>query len=207
MENVSQTVRLSKESILELAEVIAKSVVSAIKQENIGGIGGINSNASKNANEKTELPDKSAYAKTEALLSNYMTFKRIVKERMEEIEDIKKYGVPDKRDPFGERVHSSPVNGGIVLEEESVESAVHKIYCAIRPTVQAISMVDKGMESIKGDYYYGILEMLYFEQRTQEAIALEYGCSQVTISNNKNRLVKELSMILFPDQVVEEILR
>lgn len=199
---MGQTVKLSNETILELAAVIAKSVVSAIKEENLDAIGATNI-----ANTNVEVKTKSAYEKTEALLVNYVSLKRIVKERMDEIEEIKKYGVPDKRDPFGERVHTSHVGGGIVLEEESVESAVHKIHCALRPTVQAITMIDRGMERLKGDYYYGILEMLYFEQRTQEDIALEYGCSQVTISNNKNRLVKELSMILFPEQVVDEILK
>ena len=73
-------------------------------------------------------------------------------------------------------------------------------------TVQAIALIDKCMAQLRNDPYYGILEMRYFDGRTQEDIALEFGCSQVTISNNKNRLVRELSMRLFPNQAINEMM-
>ena len=62
------------------------------------------------------------------------------------------------------------------------------------------------MDALKSDPYYKILEMRYFEGRTQEDIALEFGVTQVTISTNKSRLVKALAMRLFPDQVIGEML-
>jgi DNA-directed RNA polymerase specialized sigma subunit len=73
-----------------------------------------------------------------------------------------------------------------------------------KPQIKAL--IEKGMGTLKADPYYKVLEMVYFERRTQEEIALEFDVSQVTISTNKKRLVRELSMQLFPNQVVDEML-
>lgn len=179
----------------ELVEIIATTVKETITQ--LGLV---------NANPKP-VKEKSAYAKTESLLYNYRGFKRIVDERMAEIEDIKKYGVPQKGGAvveYGGNCGGTP--RGIVLPEESVEAAVCRINASVQDTVRVISMIDKCMSQIKGDPYYAILEMLYFEGRTQEDIAMTFGCSQVAISKNKSRLVRELAMRLFPNQAVNELM-
>jgi DNA-directed RNA polymerase specialized sigma24 family protein len=94
----------------------------------------------------------------------------------------------------------------MMLPEETVEAAVHTVQASVQEILRVLTMIDKGMETLATDPYYGILEMNYFDKRTQEDIALEFGCSQVTISNNKRRLVKELAMQLFPEQVLHEYL-
>ena len=125
---------------------------------------------------------------------------------MQEIEDLRKYGVPQTCGAGGERVQNGNLPQGIVLPEESVESAVRTVERSVEGTVQAIALINKCMAALANDPYYKILELRYFEGHTQEDIALEFGCSQVTISNNKNRLVRELAMRLFPNQVVDEML-
>lgn len=189
--------QIDKQSILDIAEAVAISVVDALKREGIVGNGG---------KPRAAINEKSAYSKTEALLYNYMGFCKIVDERRKEIADIRKFGVPQSCGAVGERVQGGNVPHGIVLPEESVESAVHRIECAIEGTVHAIALIDKCMAALKNDPYYRILEMRYFEGRTQEDIAMEYGVSQVTISNNKSRLVRELAMRIFPNQVIDEML-
>lgn len=190
--------QIDKQCMLELSELVANAVVSALKKENVLG----NSNTPTVENKKAE---KSAYAKTEALLYNYKGFQKIVREYMDEIENIRKYGVPKRS---GSIVEYSPHTGSVgqlMTTEETVESAVHNIECTVQGTVQAIARIDKCMAALRTDPYYRILELRYFDGRTQEDIALEFNCSQVTISNNKNRLVRELSMRLFPDQVINEM--
>ena len=157
--------------------------------------------------KKPKVVEKSAYAKTEALLYSYNGFKRIVQERMREIEELRLYGVPQTCGAGGERVHNGNLPQGIVLPEESVENAVRTVEASVQGTVQVISLIDKCMAALKNDPYYAILEMRYFEGRTQEDIALELNCSQVTISNNKSRLVRELAMRIFPDQVISEFMK
>lgn len=151
--------------------------------------------------------EKTAYQKTEQLLYNYRGFKRIVGERLQEIEDLKKFGVPTKSKSIVEYVpHADGTVQGIVLDEESVQDAIASVQASVQSTVQVISKIDRCMAQLRNDPYYCILEMRYFEGRTQEDIALELKCAQQTVSKNKNRLVRELSMRLFPDQVAQEML-
>ena len=195
-------VQMEKSDIIELITTVVKETITQL-----GLVGG---NANANAKTETQpvlVKEKTAYQKTEQLLYNYRAFQRIVSERMEEIEEIKKYGVPKKAGAvveYGGNAGGTP--SGIVLPEESVECAVKRVQESVQDTVQALALIDKCMEQLKGDPYYCILEMRYFEGRTQEDIALDLKCSQVTISKNKNRLVRELSMRLFPNQVVSEML-
>lgn len=191
--------QIEKTDLLELISTVVKETIEQL------GITAVGTAENLGKRGKTEHAEKSAYQKTEQLLYNYRGFKRIVDERMQEIEDLRKFGVPKRAAGF-EYVPHSNVPGGIVLPEESVESAVANVVKSVEGTVAALALIDKCMASLKGDPYYPILEMRYFEGRTQEDIAVELGCAQKTISQNKSRLVKELSMRLFPDQVVEEML-
>lgn len=187
--------QIEKSDLQEIAGIIAATVIETLEKHGVIG--------SVNANSKTE---KSAYQKTEQLLYNYNGFKRVVEERMQDIEDLKKYGVPRKAPGTSEYIQRGGLPQGIVLEEESVEAAVRNVERSVQDTVQAIALIDKCMEALNTDPYYCILEMRYFEGRTQEDIADYLGCSQVTVSKNKNRLVRELSMRLFPNQAINEML-
>ena len=123
-------VTIDKESMVELATLVAQSVVEALEKKNIIGntINTINNNVvGASANAKTE---KTAYQKTEQLLYNYRGFQNIIAERQEQIAEIKQYGVPQSSNPFSERVQGGTLPGGIVLPEESVEQAVQRIHCA-----------------------------------------------------------------------------
>lgn len=183
---------MKKQELLEIAEVIAETVVKVLERKKLVGKGG--------------KSDRTAYQKTESLLYNYCGFKKIVQQRMQEIEDLKKYGVPQRSVDIVKYSPSSGTVQGTVLPEESVEKAVQRVEESIVDTVQAIDLVDKGMVALKNDPYYKVLEMRYFEGRSQEDIAMVFNCSQATISNNQSRLVRELSMKIFPDQTVKELL-
>ena len=188
---------MDKQEKLELAELIATAVVNALESKGLVG----------NTQVKAKSTEKTAYQKTEQLLFNYNNFKKIVVERQQEIIDLRTYGIPQKVTATigGERVQTSRSNVGIVLPEDAVEDAVRNVERSVEGTVQAIALIDKCMAALKNDPYYKILEMRYFDGRTQEDIALTFGCSQVTISNNKSRLVRELAMRMFPNQVIEEM--
>ena len=178
-------------------ENIIKDVVNAT----LKSLGMLDSKAPKQ--EKTE---KTAYQKTEQLLYNYNGFRKIVAEREQEIADLRMYGVPKKGSAVVQYGGNTGTVHGIVLEEERVEAAVHNVQATVQGTIDAIALIDKHMAALNKDPYYDILVMRYLEGRTQEDIALTLKCSQVTVSKNKARLVKELSMRLFPDQVMAEML-
>lgn len=190
--------QMKSAEMLEFADMIAKAVVKALEAKGLVG--------TPNANAKPERNVKTAYQKTEALLYNYRNFKKIVEERMSEIDTIKKYGVPTKSVSVVEYYPKKLSVQGLRTVEESVQNAVRSVETSVEETVRVISMIDKGMAALKSDPYYDILEMRYFEGRTQEDIADHLGCSQVTISKNKARLVNELAMRLFPSQAITEIM-
>lgn len=183
--------------MVEFATLVAQSVVKALKDEGL-----------VSANAKPKSAEKTAYKKTEQLLFSYKKFHQIVEDKKLEIEELQQYGVPGKSAMSGgERVQSSRSEFGIVLPEESVEQAVQRIYCAIQTTVQGIAMIDKALDAVKNDPYYQIIEMRYFEGRTLEDIGVYFNCDHSTISRNKSRLVKDLAMRLFPDEVIAEYMK
>lgn len=181
---------MQREEMIELAELVAQAVVKAL-----------------NGNNKpiAQKQEKSAYQKTEVLLYNYSGFKKIIQEYKNEILEIRTYGVPKTCGGVNEFVQKGGLPQGLILDEESVESRVASIERSIRSVAEAVDKIDKAMLAISSDPYYKIIPYRYFEGRTQEDISMEIGVSQVTISNNNSRLIRELSMRLFPNQVVGEL--
>lgn len=50
-----------------------------------------------------------------------------------------------------------------------------------------------------------IIELKYFEKRTHEEIAEVLEIDPRTVTRKKNRIIKRLSFILFPDDAIEEL--
>lgn len=192
---------MERQQMVELAEIVSKAVVHALKEN--GLVGGADTVV-----QPRPKAEKTAYQKCEQLLFNYNGFKRIVAERQQEIADLRRYGVPQKSagSMSGTRVQASRSNVGIVLPEDAVEDAVRTVEASVQGTVQAIALIDKCMAALKNDPYYDILPMRYFEGRTLEDIGVYFRCDQSTISRNRTRLVKEVAMRLFPDEMVKELM-
>lgn len=194
--------QINKQEMLEFADIVANAVVTGIKEAGIlGNVG--NGGTPTKANKDKE---KTAYQRTEQLLYNYNGFLKIIKEREAEIAEIRKYGVPGTCGGVKEFVQKGGMPQGIVLPEESVASAVATVQASVEDIVQVVTLINNSMAALKTDPYYAILEMRYFEGRTQEDIALEFNCTQPNVSYHRSRLVKELALRLFPSQVVKEMM-
>lgn len=72
-------------------------------------------------------------------------------------------------------------------------------------TINLVKKVDEALETIKDDPYYDVIRLFYFEGQTRESIALDYGCTETTISRNKSRLLDRLKVMLFSDEVIFEL--
>ena len=196
-------VDLSKQSMVELAEIVSKAVVATLKES--GLIGRADNVVSANCKSKSPKTEKTAYQKTEQLLFNYNGFLKIVEERKQEIADLRKYGVPGKSAcAGGERVQTSRNVQGLMTFDESVEIAVTNIEKSFEDVNKAIRMVDSALDKIKHEPYYNIISLFYFNGCTLEDIGVQFGCDHSTISRNKNKLVKAMSMWLFPNDVAKE---
>lgn len=148
--------------------------------------------------------EKTAYQKTEQLLYNYNNFQRVIREKVEQIEEIKKYGVPRK----GGAVHTynsgSDVHG-LCTVDETVDNAVHTVQRSVQGLADVLDMIRDAMRGIKNDPWYPILEMRYFDGMAGEDIAKTMNCTQPNVSYHKSRLVKELALRLFPNDVAKEM--
>ncbi|MCI5495696.1 MAG: hypothetical protein MR407_05095 [Roseburia sp.] len=72
-------------------------------------------------------------------------------------------------------------------------------------TVKLVEKVEAAFKSIENDPYFDVIRMFYFEGYTREYIALQYQCTETTISRNKTRLLKILAPMLFSDDVIFEL--
>ena len=188
---------------MQITEAKLKELIQSTVLETIKSLGLENANTKL----KPEFAERTAYQKTEQMLYMYNKFKATVDEAERTILEYQTHGVPTRCGSVGERVQTSIVQVGIVLPEESVEAAIRNVQNSVERTVQVVTMIEDGLATLQIDPWYDILPMLYFEGRTQEDIASHLHTTQKTISKNKTRLVRELAMQLFPDQVIDELLK
>lgn len=72
-------------------------------------------------------------------------------------------------------------------------------------TQKLISIINNALKSIEKDYYYSVIIMSYFENKTREDIAEIYNVDVKTIARNKNRLINKLKIIIFSDESINEL--
>ena len=184
---------LSKQEQIDFSKLVAKAVVEELKAQGLLGT-------------KKESNSKNAYQKTESLLYNYMNFKKIIKEYGEEMEAVSKYGVSKESKSVVEYKPKGGTSKGLESDIEATYGALHTIQRSIDTTQGVVNAIDSALKFLENDPYYSIIPLRYFDGCTQEDIAARLGVSQVTISLNKNRLVQALSLRLFPDLAIKDLL-
>lgn len=200
-EELEVIIRGAVESAVATAqEQLVISTMEKAPTIHCGGVPVENPTAGKGGNPR------SAYAKTESLLYNYNNFSRIVEKKRGEILYLQENGVPQRSKSIVQWGGGGNPPAGIILPSESVESAIYTVQASLEKILRVLDRIDQAMEELVVDPYYRILKLFYFDRLTQEQIAVELGCSQVTVSKNKKRLVRELATRIFPEQVIEELM-
>lgn len=72
-------------------------------------------------------------------------------------------------------------------------------------TLKLVARIDSALEDIKDDIYYDIIPLTYFQKETRQNIAEIFNTTERTISRNKGRLIHELKVKLFSDDVIYEL--
>lgn len=173
---------------IEVKEVIketAAEVIRSLKQENL-------------------LKDnkRNPFRKTEQLLYNYQNFKNVIADKEEQIQQIREIGLSKKSKDI-------TIYGGSGFEQtsemEKVENQIQRIETSIALTKHFISLVDSALDKIADDPYFELIEMIYFQEKTREEIAEYYNRDVTTIWRNKRRLINQLKISLFSDEVIREL--
>lgn len=173
------------DAIEKTARVTALEVVGSLKRENL-----IKDNK------------KNPFQKTEQLLYNYQNFKNVIIDKEEQIETIKANGINKKSKDI-------TTYGGsgfeISSEMEKVEEQITKLQDSIVLTKHFIAILDSALFKISNDQYYDLIRLIYFEEKTREEIAEYYNRDITTIWRNKRRLINQLKISLFSDEVIKEL--
>lgn len=147
---------------------------------------------------------QSPFQKTETLLFNYNNFKAVIKDKEEEINELRQFGLRKK----SASITSFSGNTGMIevkSDAEKVEEKIEMIEFSISTTRSFIRIIDNAVASLKDDPYYELIEMRYFKGCSQEEIAEYFYCDVRTIRRNKNRLINLLQIRLFSDEVIRQI--
>lgn len=157
-------------------------------------------------------PDSSSFKNTERLLFSYNKLKESIKDRNEQIKDLKKVGIPEKSKSI-----TNMQTGGFDNRDstEILEDSIKSLNKHIERTKIIIKHIDRILDKFKDDPYFDIIRLHYFENKSYEQIAEYYDnknskkestIASSTISRNKNRLINSIKILLLPNEFLSEIL-
>ena len=156
-------------------------------------------------NEKEIKTEKqlTPFQKTEKLLSELALLKGAIDSKNMLIEDLKKEGISIQKRETGVNVQSSKV---YLSELEKVENRIEKLQEEIARIENVISMVERALGTIRNNKYYDIIEMKYFDDLTFEHISEKLNISVITAKRYKNKMIRQLQLVIFSDDVIKNIL-
>ena len=147
---------------------------------------------------------QSPFQKTETLLFNYNDFKDVIKEKEEQIEELRQHGMR-KKSPSITSFTGSTGMIEVKSDAEKVEEKIEMIEFSINVTRSFIRIIDNAIDTLKDDPYFELIELRYFKGCTREQIAEYFDCDVKTVTRNKNRLINLLQIRLFSDEVIQQI--
>ena len=143
------------------------------------------------------------FQKTEKLLSELSLLKGAIDSKNMLIEDLKKEGISIQKKETGVNVQSSKV---YLSELEKVENRIEKLQKEIVRIENVVNMVERALGTIRNDKYYKIIEMKYFDDMTFEHISEKLDISVITAKRYKNKMIRQLQLVIFSDDVIKNIL-
>ena len=143
------------------------------------------------------------FQKTEKLLSELALLKGAIDSKNMMIEDLKKEGISIQKRETRVNVQSSKV---YLSELEKVENRIEKLQEEITRIENVVNMVERALGTIRNNKYYDIIEMKYFDDLTFEHISEKLDISVITAKRYKNKMIRQLQLVIFSDDVIKNIL-
>ena len=146
---------------------------------------------------KNMIKESNNYKKTELMLYNYKNFLDAVKQKEEDIEYIKKNGLPGKS-------QSIVINSGCGCNstQDKYMALIEKYELEKKEIERNITRINNALLKLNKDKYYKIIELKYLSKENERILSDEELASillkdRTTISRNRKRLINRLSHILF----------
>lgn len=157
----------------------------------------------KNDKEIKTEKQLTPFQKTEKLLSELALLKGAIDSKNMLIEDLKKEGISIQKREIGVNVQSSKV---YLPELEKLENRIEKLQEEIVRIENVVNMVERALGTIRNNKYYDIIEMKYFDDLTFEHISEKLDISVITAKRYKNKMIRQLQLVIFSDDVIKNIL-
>ena len=143
-----------------------------------------------------------SFKATESILYSYPAIKESIKQRNQQISDLKKYGIPKK----SKSITVMSENKVQIEENDLLDVTIKNIKKSIIKTKVVLNYIDKVLAKYSADSYYEIFRLKYFEKKTIDEIAEYYEKDVSTINRNKKRLINDLKVYLMPNDIITDIL-
>lgn len=156
--------------------------------------------------EKVKSTFDNPFKRVEHILRNYGAFQAVIQEKEQQIIDVVENGVPSKSASIMEYHSHTGVVSSLKTEEETIEAVVDALNADIVWLRQVLKRVDLALETVKDSPDYPMLEEYYFECRTREYLAEKYGTSIPTVVKRKNKLVRQITLHLFPKDMIADLM-
>ena len=154
----------------------------------------------------------STYKNTEQILRDYPKLKQSIKDRQEQINDYKNYGLQEK----SKSITSISQNNNIRQDSDDIiNSSIASLEIHIFKTKIVLKFIDNVLDKFKDDPYIDVIKLHYFEDKTYNQIAEifdhKFGkkdklTAPATVGSNNQRLVRELQKYLFPNDYLYQLL-
>ena len=134
------------------------------------------------------------YAETEKLLYNYNILRQQVQEIIpDDIDDLRVEVITNRSKDVVFIPQGGVKSDKLIMQEDRIE----RRSWSLKRTKKYLAEFDKALGILKEDPGYCIIEMKYFQEFTIADIALSLNMSESTVKRKKNKLVRELSILLF----------
>lgn len=186
-ENINLTVEIKK-----AVKEVSKELINGTVDETV-----------KKLRENRLLKNQLPYTKrVETILYNYNNLRQAVVQKHEDIEYIKRNGLPEAS---GSIVIYTPGSG--TSKQDRYVELMEKYKRDIIETERDLVRIDNALDKVKKDKYYKIIELKYLNPTTDivtdEMLGETFKVDRRTINRNRYKLINKLVTILFPESIKE----
>ena len=143
------------------------------------------------------------YQKMEKVLFDYNSYKEAIKDKYERIDELKQVGIHKK----SRSVVTMPSGSSITTtDEERTLEAIDSIKRSIVLTERFIAIIENALDKIKDEPYADVVKRYYIDKEKIMDIAIDYDVDESTIRRNKSQLINKLSIFIFSDDCIMELL-
>lgn len=176
------------EKVVNIEQLIEQAVKKALNTAVLYGV------------EQGKHEAKDPFKQTEIRLYAYPELQGNIKKYNKDIEDLREEGPSGRSKDI---VFFSAHGGGTRLSADEIQEArIMIVQKKVYRDQTEIDEIEYALQAVEGDEYYSVIEMKYFQGKSDDEIAAAIPCDPRTVRRNKTRLVRKLAVKLYGAEAV-----